>query len=256
LRFLKPSARFSVRIFSFAALAALSLALVAAPHRIAAQQPAAASQRRAANSVQNPSTAETPKSEEEQERAFLNSPMVHKFADILHVSEPTARVIFLVINFLIIFLAIVIPLSKAMPKLFRSRTQTLRHSLDEARKASEEARLRMSAVEAKLAGLGDEIAAFRTQVEQESVEDEKRIKASIQEESERIVAAAEQEIGAAAAHARRGLREFAADLAIDHAARQIKLTPETDRALIHEFIGQVAAEGEPAAAAASKGGNK
>ena len=39
----------------------------------------------------------------------------------------------------------------------------------------------------------------------------------------------------AAAQARRGLRNFAADLAIEQAARQLVLTPETDRALIAEF---------------------
>ena len=55
-------------------------------------------------------------------------------------------------------------------------------------------------------------------MEQESLEDEKRIKAALEEESARIVAAAEQEIGAAAAQAKRGLRNFAADLAIEQAA--------------------------------------
>lgn len=217
----------------------------------AAGQPATGHHAQDAQSPENPSTAETPKSEEAQEQAFLNSPVVHRIAGWLHLSEPAARMIFLILNFAIIFLALAIPLAKIMPKVFRKRTQTLRHSLDEARKASEEARQRMSAVEAKLAGLGDEIAAFRAQVEQESLEDEKRIKASLKEESERIVAAAEQEIGAAAMHARRTLREFAAELAIEHASKQIKLTPETDRALIHEFIGQVAANGEPGA---GKGG--
>ena len=84
---------------------------------------------------------------------------------------------------------------------------------------------------------------FRAQVEQESLEDEKRIKAALSEESARIVAAAEQEIGVAAAQARRGLRNFAADLAIEQAAKQLALTPETDRALIAEFVAGVAADG-------------
>ena len=48
---------------------------------------------------------------------------------------------------------------------------------------------------------------------------------------------AEQEISSAAAQARRGLRTFAAELAVDRAAGQLKLTPETDQALIAEFIG-------------------
>ena len=47
---------------------------------------------------------------------------------------------------------------------------------------------------------------------------------------------AAQEITVAAAQARRGLRHFAADLAIEQAAKQLVLTPETDRALISEFV--------------------
>ena len=125
-----------------------------------------------------------------------------------------------------------------LPKIFRKRTETLSQNLQTAREATRDAKARLSAVEAKLAGLDEEIAKFRAQVEQDSLEDEKRIKASLKEESERIVAAAEQEIAAAAAQARRGLRNFAADLAIEQAAKQLVLTPETDRALIAEFIGQ------------------
>ena len=75
-------------------------------------------------------------------------------------------------------------------------------------------------MEAKLAGLDEEIQELPRAGRAGSLEDEKRIKASIGEESARIVAAAEQEIGAAAAQARRGLRNFAADLAIEQAEKQ------------------------------------
>jgi F-type H+-transporting ATPase subunit b len=98
-------------------------------------------------------------------------------------------------------------------------------------------------VEAKLASIGEEIGKFRAEVERESTQDEARIKATLEEESTRIVASAEQEIGVAAAQARRTLRHFAADLAIDQAAKQLVLTPETDRALIAEFVGDVAKGG-------------
>jgi F0F1-type ATP synthase membrane subunit b/b' len=74
-------------------------------------------------------------------------------------------------------------------------------------------------------------------VEEESRQDEARIKSTIGEESARIVAAAEQEIESSAAQARRSLRHFAADLAIDQAVQQLTFTPETDRALIAEFLG-------------------
>ena len=65
------------------------------------------------------------------------------------------------------------------------------------------------------------------------MEDEKRIKAALGEESARIVAAAEQEIDVAVTQAKRGLRNFAADLAIGQAEKQIELDardrPRADR---------------------------
>ena len=180
--------------------------------------------------------------------AFLHSPVVQSVARMLHLKLGTAVAILLGINFAIIFFAIAIPLTRIMPKIIRKRSQTLSHDLTSARQATAEAQARLSAVEAKLAGLGEEIKKLSAQVEQESVEDEKRIKAALGEESARIVTAAEQEIDVAVTQAKRGLRNFAADLAIGQAEKQIKLTPETDRALIAEFVAGVAGDG------AGKGG--
>jgi F-type H+-transporting ATPase subunit b len=56
------------------------------------------------------------------------------------------------------------------------------------------------------------------------------------------VAAAEQELNAAVSQAKRGLRNFAADLAIGQAEKQITLSAETDRALIAEFVAGVAGD--------------
>ena len=69
--------------------------------------------------------------------------------------------------------------------------------------------------------------------------DEARIKSTLEEESKRIVESAEQEIALAATQARRSLRAFAADLAVDQAAKQLVLTAENDRQLIAEFVGDV-----------------
>jgi len=231
-----------------ALVAALVLALTA-PFRATAQAgtqapPASkASPAGASNSASvTPATEETPKSEEEQEQAFLHASHVQSLARILHLSLNTTMYLMLAINFAIIFFAIAVPVGRMMPKIIRKRSQNLSHDLKTARAATTDAQARLSAVEAKLAGLGEEIEKFRAQVEQESLEDEKKIKASLGEESARIVAAAEQEIGVAATQARRSLRSFAADLAIEQAASQVKLTPETDRALIAEFVAGVAAD--------------
>ena len=157
-------------------------------------------------------------------------------ARLLHLSVETTASIFEVINFAIIALAIGIPLFRLLPKLLRNRSEKLRSDIDSARKVTEDASARLSAVEAKLAGLDGEIKIIRAQVEAESRQDMARIKASIAEESARIVTAAEQEIGASAAPGPPLLRHFAADLAIGQAAKHLVLTPETDRALIAEFL--------------------
>jgi F-type H+-transporting ATPase subunit b len=243
--------RRSRRIIGLAFVGLLTIAPTAVPVHAFAQETAV---HHHGGAYDNPAATETPRKEEHQEESFLNAPVVHELAGFMHVSEPTARTIFLAINFAIIFFAIAIPLARMMPKIFRKRSQALSHDIEVARKATEEARQRLSAVEAKLAGLDQEIAQFRSQVEQESQEEEKRIKASIKEESERIVTAAEQEIGAAAMQARRALRVFAADLAIEHAEKQLTLTPETDRAVINEFIGQF--ENEVAVDSVGMGGKK
>jgi F-type H+-transporting ATPase subunit b len=181
---------------------------------------------------------------EQGDAALLHSSAVKWFARFLHLPLDIAVTLLLVINFAVIFFAIAIPLTKTMPKVFRGRSETLSKDLNEARKATADAQARLSAVEAQLAGLGEEIKKLSAQVEQESREDEKRIKAAIGEESSRIVAAAEQEIEVALTQAKRGLRSLAADLAIGQAEKQIVLTAETDRALIAEFITGVAGDGK------------
>jgi F-type H+-transporting ATPase subunit b len=185
------------------------------------------------------------KSQEEQDNAFLmNGPIVKSTAKALKIPVATVAVIYEFINFAIIALAIGIPLFRFLPKHLRNRAQKLREDIESARKTTEDANVRLNAVEAKLSSIGEEIEKFRAEVERESLADEARIKSTLKEESERILSAAEQEIAAAAAQARRGLRNFAADLAVDQAAKQLVLTPETDRALIAEFVGDVTGKGK------------
>ena len=190
-----------------------------------------------------PISANSEKAEDNEEKTFLHAPMVQSVARILHLDIETTIDILLGINFAVIFFAIAIPLSKVLPKALHKRSRTLSQGLKTAREATADAQARLSAVEAKLAGLDEEMRNFRAQVERESLEDERRIKAAIGEESARIVAAAEQEIGLAAAQAKRGLRNFAADLAIEQATKQLALTPDDDRAVIAEFVSGIAADG-------------
>ena len=234
--------RLSNRVFGFLffALLAAGALIFVAPNPLFAQEPAATT----TAAAPAPAAAEAPKSQEEQNNVFrLEGPIVKWTAKTFNLQAETAAEIFEFLNFGIIVLLVGIPVARILPKVFHKRSQTLVVSLQTAREATADANARLSAVEAKLAGLDDEIKNFRAEVERESLEDEARIKAALQEESARIVQAAEQELSVAAAQARRGLRHFAADLAIEQAAKQMTLAPETDKALISEFIGQVAGNG-------------
>lgn len=228
--------------FSFLFLAAvLFAATFALPRHAAAQDSAPAAS--SSQAAQNEDTPTTPSDEQKELNVYRHSPLVAKIGQKMGMDVETTAKVFEAANFLIILLAIVIPIVRIVPKMLRKRSETLSHDIQTAREATADANTRLSAVEAKLAGLDAEIQKYRAQIEQESQEDEKRIKASIGEESARIVAAAEQEITMAAAQARRGLRHFAADLAITQAEKQLVLTPETDRALIDEFIAGVSRGG-------------
>ena len=232
IRFSSPLFLLAICLISVAGFGGVSL-------RLAAQEPAAP----AAQSQPTGQNAEAAKPEGDENAKFLHGPIVQATAKALNLPVDTVAVGYEFINFGIIALAIVVPLIRFMPKFLKNRAAKVREDIDSARKVTEDANSRLSAVEAKLASIGEEIAKFQAEVERESAQDETRIKSTIEEESARIVAAAEQEIGVAAAQARRTLRHFAADLAIEQAARQLVLTPETDRALIAEFVGDVAKGG-------------
>jgi len=226
------------------------MAAVTLSPRLAAQAPAPAANSTsapAAPAAQSGNAGEPDsavESEAEENNVYRHAPVVQTMAKVLHLRLETTARIFETINFTIIALLIIIPLSRFLPKIMRKRRQTLQHSIDAARKVTEDANSRLSAVEARLSKLDDEIAQIRAHVEEDSKQDEVRIKTAIEEESTRIVAAAEQEISVAAAHAKRGLRHFAADLAIEQASKQMVLTPETDRKLIDEFVRDVAKGGK------------
>ncbi len=242
MRFAASAFRSSIFRFVFAGL--IAAAVLSAPHELAAQQAAPATPGETASA---PATAssDSGQSQEDQDKAFrLEGPIVVATAKALHLSLETTARMFELINFAIIVLAIVIPLARFMPKFLRGRGDKVRGDIESARKVTEDANARLNAVEAKLSSLGEEIQKFKTEVDEEIKRDEVRIKAALEEESARIVAAAEQEIGMAALQARRGLRHFAADLAVDQAARQLVLSPETDRALIAEFVGDVTKGGQ------------
>lgn len=174
-----------------------------------------------------------------EEEGYRHSSTVQAIAKVLHTNTETAAKIFEDFNSAVIIIAVLWFLAKALPKAFRKRSETIQKALVEARSATEDANKRLSAVEARLAKLDSEIDAIRKQAEHDSVEDEKRIKASLEEERKRIIESAEQEIEAFGAAAQRDLKRFAADLAVDRALQRIHLGADADRILVKNFAADL-----------------
>jgi len=240
--------RLRVGFRSYGAVLLCMLTLFSASPRlvIAQQHPEPAAQpsiESPAEEAKNPPRTEAAKSEEENNDQYRHAPIVESLARLMHMDVETAARTFEIFNVSVVVLGIVIPLIRITPRLMRKRTQKIQLDMETARRSTEDANMRLSAVEAKLASLDNQIAKFRSEVEEQIAQDEQRGRAAIEEERSRIVASAEAEINVAAAQAKRSLRHFAADLAIDQAAKQLVLTPETDRALIVQFVNEAGRDG-------------
>jgi F-type H+-transporting ATPase subunit b len=170
---------------------------------------------------------------------YRYSPAVVKLGSMLGMSKETAANVFTIFNIVVLFAAVGYGLMKALPKAFKARSTAIQKHLVDARTATEEASARLNSVEARLSKLDEQIAGMRLEAEAEGAREEQRIKASVEDEKKKIVAAAEAEIQNATTLARREIQRYAAELAIEQAARKLVVTAETDRLLVQSFAARL-----------------
>ena len=202
-----------------------------------AQQPAPASSSDGSfMTAQTASSQNLPAAEQEDETAvYKKSPTVRAIGKALHLSPEAASSAFEYFNFVILAGGVLFFVIKLVPKAFRDRQSKIDEQLVEARTATEDANQRLKQVEERLGRLDHEIEELRKRAEQDGVGDEQRVKQSIEDERRKIVASAEQEIAAASATAERGLRKFAAELAMARAIGHLQVSETQDRELVHDF---------------------
>jgi F-type H+-transporting ATPase subunit b len=192
---------------------------------------------------QNAQPTEDTTEQETGDDVFRHSASVKLLARWLHVDKETAAILFEYLNFAVLAGAIIFGLRKYLPKTFRASREDLQRRLADARAATQQANERLAAIEQRLARLDEEIAAISKQAEKDSIEDEARIKASIEAERKRIVESVSRDIAAASSAAQRELKRFAAGLAVDRAAQRMALTKEDDRTLVQEFAQSLSRQG-------------
>lgn len=141
-------------------------------------------------------------------------------------------------NFAILAIGFGYFFGKYAPAMFRARTSEIQKGIAEAQQVKLDAEKRAADVDAKMARLGADIEAFRAQAKAEMEREGTRIREETASQIERIHQQAKLEIESAGKTARRELREYAAELALDLAAQRIRqrVTPAADAALVAGFV--------------------
>jgi F-type H+-transporting ATPase subunit b len=229
------------RIFATLLLALMACSIQVP--RIHAQEPAqkAAGAAQPEPQEQNPNASS--KKDEGAAEEVKNSAAVRGLARLTGLDNEKAYWVSVLLNFGIVVLIIAWLLKKNVPGIFKARNDSIQKRIEEARKTSEEARRRLTEVEGRLSRLDVEITEMRREADENARAEEKRIQAEVEEERRRIVTAAEQEIAAAAGAARRELKAYAAELAVNLAEKKIKVSADTDQMLVREFTSQLGKDG-------------
>ena len=182
--------------------------------------------------------------EKDEMKEFKQSASVRLIAKWTHLDLRQSYWLSMVLNFAVIAAVIIWAGRKFLPGIFRDRTLAIQRAMQEAQKASEEARRRLAEIESRLQKLDVEIGMMRDSAEKEGAAEEARIKAAAEEDARKIIAAAGQEIEAAGKAARRLLTAHAAELAVGLAKKQIHVDAATDQGLVRNFAGQLGSAAE------------
>jgi F-type H+-transporting ATPase subunit b len=178
---------------------------------------------------------------EDEKAAFMQSRSIQSLARITGLSPQHAYWLAVLLNFGVVAAALTWAARKFLPGLFRERTAAIQKAMEEARRASAEARRRLADIEARLSRLDVEIAGMRAAAEKEAQAEDARLKEATEADTRKIIESAQQEIAAATKQARRELAAYAADLAVSHAQKQIRVDAETDATLVRGFAEQLSA---------------
>jgi F-type H+-transporting ATPase subunit b len=239
--------RFSQRLWLSAVAVLLGLALMPASSLQAQESPKPANNAAQGQAQQSQASAKH-EGEEQLENggeadAIRNAPAVRFIARHTGLTKNQAYWLCIGLNFAVIFLAIAGLLRKMLPGYFKGRTSTIQKGIEEARKMSEDARRRLAEVEGRLSRLDSEIAGMQREADENAKAEEQRLLAAGEEERKRIVVSAEQEIEMAANTARRELKSYVAELAVQLAEKKIRVSQDTDEALVRAFTTQMGKDG-------------
>lgn len=144
-------------------------------------------------------------------------------------------------NFAILAAGLAYLLAKNLPPFFSSRTSAIQREIAEAQKLKQESEQRAAAILQRISSLSADIEAFRVQSRAEMEREGERIREEGAAHIRKLNEQAQTEIESAGKTARRELRAYAADLALDLAGKRIRerLDANTEAILVERFVGDL-----------------
>jgi F-type H+-transporting ATPase subunit b len=126
---------------------------------------------------------------------------------------------------------------------FRARGETIKAELEKARTERDAALAKLKEVEARLAGMTDQISSIGQRSKTEVEQERRRIAQSTQEEIAKLTVQAQREIENAGKVAKNELKNFAAEQSILMAEELIKrdMRPEDDARLMMHSVEEMGA---------------
>jgi F-type H+-transporting ATPase subunit b len=148
-------------------------------------------------------------------------------------------------NFAILAVALGYLASKHLPAFFAARTSEIQKGIAEAQQMKRDAEQRAAAMDARMSALGAEVEKLRAASQAEMQQESERIRAETAAEMKKLEEHTALEIESAGKTARRQLREYAADLALELAEKRVRarLDGATEAALVENFVNDLARQG-------------
>jgi F-type H+-transporting ATPase subunit b len=144
-------------------------------------------------------------------------------------------------NFAILAAGLAYLMAKNLPPFFSARTSSIRKEIAEAQKLKQESEQRAASILKRVSSLGADLEAFRVQSRAEMEREGERIREQSAAHIHKLNEQAQEEIESAGKTARRELRVYAADLALDLAGQRIRarLDESTEALLVDRFVGDL-----------------
>lgn len=145
------------------------------------------------------------------------------------------------LNFAIVFGAIAYFAVKKGGPYFRSHADEISRKIAEGARAREAAEKQRKEIQAKLAGIDQEVAGMRAEAKRDADAEAQRLRALAREEAQKIETVAQAEIAAAERAARMELKALGARLAVERAEALLRseLTPKAETALFDNFVREL-----------------